>query len=157
MSYNSICFHYVFATRRRSETITPEYERELYAYIFGTCKNLASNPTKKQYRNLKLLRINGISNHIHLLISAHTSFDMEDFPRDIKRSSSYWLNTQKEKFPKWEGWSKKYGVFTVSAHEKDMIVNYIKGQKTHHLGQSFEEEMCALAGIPEIDISEFDE
>lgn len=47
------------------------------------------------------------------------------------------------KFPLFEGWQDKYGAFTYSVREKDMIINYIKNQKEHHKTESF---MMSLGG-----------
>ncbi len=40
MSYTTSYYHIVFRTFRSEMTILAEYERELYAYIYGIAKNL---------------------------------------------------------------------------------------------------------------------
>ena len=38
MSHISLTYHIVWRTKRSQRTITEEHERDLYAYIFGICK-----------------------------------------------------------------------------------------------------------------------
>ncbi|MDQ6761892.1 MAG: transposase [Bacteroidota bacterium] len=48
------------------------------------------------------------------------------------------------KFPLFEGWQDGYGVYTYSAREKDMIINYVKNQKEHYKAESFYDEYKRL-------------
>ncbi|MDQ6762539.1 MAG: hypothetical protein M3015_07915, partial [Bacteroidota bacterium] len=54
-----------------------------------------------------------------------------------------WMK-QSGKFPEFEGWQDKYGAFTYSIREKDMIINYIKNQKEHHKTENFYDEFKRL-------------
>ena len=56
-SYRQIIYHIVFRTKNGESTISNEYKKELYAYIYGIIKN----------KNCFLYRINGVENHIHIL------------------------------------------------------------------------------------------
>lgn len=47
-------------------------------------------------------------------------------------------------FPEFEGWQDRYGAFTYSIREKDMIINYIKNQKEHHKVENFYAEFKRL-------------
>lgn len=114
----------------RSKTIPHEYSEELYRYIWGICKN----------RNSKLLRINGIENHIHLLVDIHPSIALSSFCGELKRTASLWLKSN-PKFPYFVGWGKEYYGFSVSQSHKNYIVEYIKNQRTHHSTLTFEDEM----------------
>ena len=42
------------------------------------------------------------------------------------------------------GWGKEYAAFSCSYSSKDVIINYLKGQRQHHHGTSFEQELKAL-------------
>jgi putative transposase len=128
-SYRQNLHHLVFHTKSNQPTIKEESSKDLYNYIWGIVKN----------KNSKLLQINGIENHIHLLVDIHSSIALADFMRDLKSSSSTWIK-ESGKFPDFIGWAEGYGSFTVSYQDKDRVIGYIKKQKEHHATVTFEEE-----------------
>ena len=115
MAYRQIFYQIVFGTKHRKPTINKEFETDLYKYIYGIIKN----------KNCKLYRINGIEDHIHIMSDLHPTVCLSDYIKDIKVASSLWMK-ESGKFPLFEGWQEKYGAFTYSIREKDMIINYIK-------------------------------
>lgn len=60
--------------------------------------------------------------------------------RELKASSSKWAKRHSPKF----AWQRRYGAFTVSPSVADKVRAYIKNQKNHHVGQSFEDEYLEL-------------
>jgi len=125
-SYRQIFYQIVFGTKSRKPTIANAYEKELYQYISGIIKN----------KNCKLYRINGMQDHVHIMSDLHPSVCLSDYVKDIKVASSLWMKGN-GKFAAFEGWQDKYGAFTYSVREKDMIINYIKDQKEHHKSENF--------------------
>ncbi|MDE6125349.1 MAG: transposase [Muribaculaceae bacterium] len=103
MSKTSAIYHIVINTYCRKMTIPEIHKRELYQYIFGIIRN----------RNCGLYRINGIGNHIHMLVELHPSVALATLLQNIKQSSSIWLK-QNDNFPRFEGWGKEYFAFTYS-------------------------------------------
>ena len=67
-----------------------------------------------------LFAINGIENHIHLLINLHPSVRLSDLVRDIKLSTSQWIKQNRDLFPQFAGWGKEYGAFTYALRDKEM-------------------------------------
>ena len=133
MSYIQTLYHIVLRTYDSKRTIYEAHERELYGYIFGFCKK----------RGVKLFRIGGMPDHLHLLVSIPSSISLAQYVRDLKTSSSKWLKANPS-FPWFEGWSKEYGAFSYAYRDKDMIVNYIMKQKEHHRVKTFAEEYRAF-------------
>jgi REP element-mobilizing transposase RayT len=111
--------------------------------MFGIVKN----------KNSFLYRINGIEDHIHMLVDLHPNYALADFMREIKTSSSIWVK-QSGKFSNFEGWADGYAALTYSYRDKDMIVNYIKNQQEHHYKESFEAELRRLLKENGIEIDE---
>ena len=132
-SYRQIYYQIVFGTKYRKPTITPQYDNDLYRYIWGIIKN----------KKCKLYRINGIQDHIHIMSDLHSSICLADYVQDIKVASSIWMK-ETGKFPAFEGWQDGYGAFTYSIRERDMIINYIKKQKAHHKKENFYNEYKRL-------------
>lgn len=133
MAYRQIFYHIVFGTKNREATIAEEYCEELYKYIWGIIKN----------KNCKLYRISGIEDHIHIFSYLHPATSLADYVKDIKIASGIWMK-ECGKFPKFKGWQDKYGAFTYSIKEKDIIINYVRSQKEHHKQESFYDEFKRL-------------
>ncbi|PYK58246.1 MAG: hypothetical protein DME21_16070 [Verrucomicrobia bacterium] len=47
-------------------------------------------------------------------------------------------------FPEFTHWQEGYGAFTVAHHDKDAVIEYIKGQPDHHKKLSFRDELREL-------------
>lgn len=134
MSTVKAIYHVVINTKNRQKTIPEANKRELYKYIYGIIVS----------HGCKLLRMNGVENHVHILLQMHPSVALADLMHEIKRSSSLWLKRLPTKFPNFMGWGKEYAAFTCSYREQSSIIEYIKGQETHHRVSSFEEELISL-------------
>jgi len=128
-SYRQIFYHHVLGTKGRRPTIPESHCEELYKYIWGIVKN----------KGCILYRINGISDHIHLLTDLPPAICLADLIKDTKIASSKWMKANKD-FPNWKGWADGYGSFTLSLREKDRVIDYIKRQKEHHQKESFLDE-----------------
>ena len=138
MGYFRLYYNIVFRTRNRINSIDERYEKDLYTYIFSICKN----------KDVTLVRINGTPCHVHILIRTHSSFNLSDFVRDMKRASSIMMKSNPH-FPLFDGWGERYACDTVSLHEIETIRNYIIRQKEHHKRISFEDELKQIFGITE--------
>ncbi len=134
MSKTNCLFHIVICTKNRKATIPEDHKRELYAYIFGIIKA----------KNCKLFRMNGVANHVHMLIELHPTVALSTLVRDIKRSSSIWLSNN-QNFPDFDGWAHEYFAFSKSFEDKQMVYNYILNQEQHHNLVSFDDEVQTFA------------
>lgn len=140
MSAVTAIYHIVINTHKREMTLPLDSCDNLYRYIARVVQNTQST----------LLSINGIENHIHLLVNLHPSVCVADLVRDIKLSTNQWIKQNKEAFPNFVGWGKEYGAFTYALRDKEMVANYIRNQRTHHQRETFEDEYrkhLANAGI----------
>jgi REP element-mobilizing transposase RayT len=128
-SYRQILYHIVFCTYCRQEVLPREYHEELYKYIWGIINN----------RGCVLYRINGTENHIHILSDLNPMVCLSDYIKEIKTASNRWMK-QSGHFPYFQHWAEGSCALTYNLRDKDMIANYIKRQKEHHLQESFEDE-----------------
>ena len=129
MNYTQLYYHVVLRAYHNQNVINEEHEKELYAYIYGMCKK----------RDVNLLRIGGMPNHVHLFVTLPSMLPVAKFVQEIKSVSSVWLKNNLH-FPNFDHWSKEYAAFTYSIRDKDMIINYIRNQKDHHRKVTFQEE-----------------
>ena len=138
-TYTQLYFHIVFAVKGRKNHISKSWEDELYKYITGIITN----------KNQKLMIINGVANHIHLLIGTKPNCNLSDLVRDVKANSSKWINEKNFVKGKFE-WQTGFGAFTVSQSGIVNVINYIKKQEEHHKIKSFKEEYIDFLNAYEI-------
>lgn len=144
MAYYQLYYHIVFRTKDSVSAIAIDYEKLLYKYVLGFLSN----------KECKLLRIGGMPDHVHMLVSIPPSISIADCMRDLKSASHKFLREHVDKFPLFYGWAKSYCVLTCSSTSKDAVFNYIKNQKEHHKKTSFRNELLSL--FREYEMSEED-
>ncbi len=139
-TYSKLYFHVVFAVNGRRNHVSPKWKDDLYKYITGVVTN----------KDQKLMIINGVPNHIHILLGTKPNCNLSDLVRDIKANSSRWINEKGLIDGKFE-WQSGFGAFTVSQTHKDVVINYIKNQKEHHRIKTFKEEYIEILRSYEIE------
>ena len=130
MSAVTAIYHIVINTHYRQMTLPMASSDQLYRYIARVV----------QSHDSILFAVNGIENHIHLLVQLHPSVSLSDLVRDIKLSTGQWMKKNRDLFPQFAGWGKEYGAFTYALRDKEMVANYIRNQRIHHQRESFEDE-----------------
>ncbi|MCX8480433.1 MAG: IS200/IS605 family transposase, partial [Sediminibacterium sp.] len=128
-TYSQLYVHVVFAVKYRANLISPKWKPILYQYITGIISN------KKQ----KLMVINGMPDHLHILIGLKPDCNLSDLIRDIKSNSSRWVNQNNYVVEKFE-WQNGFGAFTVGQSQIKTVVQYILNQEEHHRKKTFKEE-----------------
>jgi REP element-mobilizing transposase RayT len=81
-TFSQIYIQTVFAVSGRISLITSDFKEELHKYITGIV-------TKQ---GQKLISINGMPDHLHILIGLKPSMALANLVRDIKSDSSEWIN-----------------------------------------------------------------
>ena len=133
MSKVTSLHHIVFCTKHRKMSLPREHLRDVFSLIWTLVKGQHS----------LLLRIGGISNHIHMLVDLNPSVALSQFVREIKARSSGWLRSD-GRFPQFESWAREYFAASVGIDARDAIINYINAQETHHRVTGFDEELRNL-------------
>ncbi len=128
-TFSQITIHLIFAVRNRESQISDSFQEMLHKYIAGIIKN------QKQ----KLLIINSMPDHIHILIGMSPSICLSDLVREIKSESSRFINENKLSRFKFF-WQEGYGAFSYSRSQRENVINYILNQKVHHKKKTFKEE-----------------
>ena len=132
-TFSQIYIQTVFAVSGRLSLITPDFKEELHKYITGIVRK----------QDQKLISINSMPDHLHILIGLRPSMALADLVRDIKSDSSDWVN--KKKFARGKfGWQEGYGAFSYGHSQLDMIIRYIHDQEKHHRRRSFKNEYLSL-------------
>ncbi len=113
--------HFVWATRKREWFITEEIEPHLHRYLRHKCQEMG----------VHLHALNGMPDHVHLVVSLPMSLAPADFLETIKGTSAHFVNH----VPGLKGclyWQPGYGALTFAAHDFKRVARYVDRQKAHH-------------------------
>ncbi|QYO62464.1 IS200/IS605 family transposase [Leptolyngbya sp. 7M] len=113
-------YHLVWATYNRLPLISEASESELYCRITSKCESM----------ECRLYAIGGIADHVHLVVSIPPKLAVAEFARQIKGSSSRFMN---QRYPICQfAWQREYGVFSLGSKQLDQAITYVQNQKSHH-------------------------
>ncbi len=139
-TYSNLLVHAVWSTKNRQPFITKDIKTRLHGYLRSAIDDSGA----------KLLFINGVEDHVHLLFVTPLTLLIPDLLEKVKPASTKWLQ---KTFPQTKefSWQTGYGAFSVGKSNLQQVINYIANQEEHHKNVSFEEEFIFLLeaqGIP---------
>ena len=132
-TYTQIYIHVVFAVEGRQSLIAPEHNDELQKYIAGIVSA----------QGQKLIAINNMPDHVHILLGLKPDLALSDLVRDIKANSSKFINQHRWVAGRF-GWQEGFGAFSHARSQLDTVIRYIQNQQKHHAKKSFREEYVEL-------------
>jgi putative transposase len=128
-TYTQIYIQFVFAVKHRQSLIHPSWKDELHKYITGIVKN----------NGHFVLCINSMPDHLHLFVILRTEQAVSHLMKDVKGSSSKWINDSGFLKGRFE-WQSGYGAFSYNRSDIQRVVNYIEKQEEHHKRSTFKME-----------------
>src|SRR5262245_19006746 len=132
-TFAQIYIHAVFAVAARQSLIDMTFKEELQKYIGGIFRN------KKQ----KLLAINCMPDHAHLLIGLKPDVALSGVVRDVKSDSTEFINRKRLVRGRFN-WQEGFGAFSYSHSQLTSVISYINNQEKHHAKESFKREYITL-------------
>jgi putative transposase len=142
-NFTQMYVHLIFAVKNRDAMLNKEIRARVFEYISAIITNM----------DQKSIIVNGVSNHVHILIGFNSSISISDTVHEIKRSSSLFIN--KEKLCKGKfAWQEGYGGFTYSRSQLDNVYRYIQNQEKHHEKSSFKSEYVQFLKKFEVEYDE---
>ncbi len=142
-TYTQIHMQFIFVVKFREGSISSSWKDELYKYITGIVQN----------HDHRMICINGMPDHIHLFIGMRPTQSVADLLREIKTSSSRWINERKLVKGKFE-WQSGYAAFSYSKSHVPRVINYIEKQEQHHRSITFNMEYKEFLKENEIEYNE---
>lgn len=142
-TYTQIHIQFIFAVKYKNGVILSLWKDEVYKYIAGITKN----------NKHKMISINEMPDHIHMLVGFRPSQSISNFMQDVKGSSSKWINEKqftKSKFEQQEG----YGAFSYGKSQIKSVIKYIENQECHHKKKTFKEEYLEFLNKFEVEYDE---
>jgi len=100
-TFTQIYIQAVFAVGMRQSLIRPDFKEELQKYITGIIRK----------KGQKLIQINSMPDHTHILIGMKPSIALSDLIRDVKSDSTEFINGKrwiKGRF----NWQEGFGAFS---------------------------------------------
>jgi putative transposase len=128
-TYTQLHIQYVFAVRFRKALINIEWQDRLHQYITGIF----------QKNNHKMLQINSMPDHIHILVGLRPNQSVSSIIQNVKTESSKWINREYSPGHPF-AWQEGFGAFSYSKCHVPRVIRYIKNQQKHHQQITFLEE-----------------
>jgi len=120
-TYTKLYIHLILIVWCRFYFLHEKHEEDIYRYISGII-------TKKGHKSII---INGMPDHLHILLGLKPSESIYDLVREIKKSSTNYID--KNRFVRGKfGWQKGYGAFSYIQTQLDTVYKYIANQKEHY-------------------------
>jgi REP element-mobilizing transposase RayT len=132
-TFTHLVTHVIFATKDRAPLINPDMKGDMYAYMGGIVREIGG----------KAIIINGMPDHVHLLLYLPPTSAIAEAVRVIKTNSSRWVHERRRDAGKF-AWQSGYGAFSVSRKAVSDVEHYIARQEEHHRKITFEEEFLAF-------------
>jgi REP element-mobilizing transposase RayT len=92
----------------------------------------------------KLLFMNGIEDHVHLLVAMPLTLLVPTLIEKIKPISTKWMNKTFSDLERKFRWQEGYGAFSVGKSNLQEVIKYIENQEEHHKAISYEEEYISF-------------
>ena len=142
-TYTQIHLHLIFAVQNRRSLIQNSWKDRLYGYITGIV----------QQHKHKMIIINGMPDHLHIVIGMRPTQSLSDLMQDIKGGSSKWINDNKLVAGKFQ-WHESYGAFSYGKSQLPKLIAYVKNQEEHHKKKTFVEEYKDFLNAFEVEYDE---
>ena len=131
-SMTRLFVHYVWGTWQREPWLTGEVRETAFNIIIAKCQALEA----------QVIALNGVEDHVHLLVKIPPTIPIAKLIADAKGTSSHAI---RQRWPtdafKWQD---GYGAFTIHETIVPTVRAYIANQQAHHLTFGTCDERAAL-------------
>jgi len=131
-TYTRIYVQIVFAVEWRQCLIDAQHKEEIHKYITGITRNDGQ----------KLIEVNSMPDHMHLLVGLKPDMALSDLVRDIKATSRF-INEQGWLRGRFR-WQEGFGAFSYSHSQLDSVIRYVRNQEKHHSRRTFRNEYIEM-------------
>ena len=142
-TYTKLYVHIIFSVRNREPLLRNSIRKEIFAYIGGIINNKGQKP----------LAINGVADHIYLLVGIKPDKSISELVREIKSNSSKYIKDNKL-CPVEFHWQEGFGAFSYGHSQLTTVINYILNQEEHHKKKGYTEEYKSFLKKFDVDYNE---
>lgn len=130
--------HVIWSVHRREALLTKPVRKVLFVHM----------QRDGEEKGLRIRQINGVEDHIHLLVQLMPSQNLIQVIRSIKTSSAQWLNDNKLLNADFQ-WEEGYSALSVSPSSVKQVKDYIDKQEEHHKTKTLDAELEAFIRLKE--------
>lgn len=127
-SYSALWVHLIWSTKNREPILVPSLKRAVYKVISEITTD----------HEICLDCINGVEDHVHLLVRLRTDQCIADVVKTIKGNSWDHFKDDPERYITWQD---GFAAFSVSPSHLKRVRSYIYNQEKHHQNRSFADEL----------------
>jgi len=135
----------------------------VYLFVHVICtvqgrERLLARPARKvlfvhmqkeaEEKGIKIVTVNGVDDHMHLLLQLMPSQNIVQVVKSIKALSSGWLNENKLLTDAFE-WEDNYYALSVSPSNVKQVKDFIEKQEEHHKTKTLDAELEAFVRLKE--------
>ena len=120
MPYWKLFYHFVWATRYRERVIAPTIEPVIHDLLRTKAASLGAT-----------VALNGMEDHIHLVVSVPPKLALADFIGKVKGAASATFN-KSGLLDRPLYWQEEYGILSFDQKRLPRYVTYVENQKAHH-------------------------
>jgi len=142
-TYTQLHIQFVFAVKYRASLIDASWKDRLHQFITAILQN----------NEHKLLQINGMPDHIHILAGIRPHQSISSIIQNVKAESARWINENRFTGSRFS-WQEGYGAFSYSKSHLPDVIRYIQQQEEHHKKKTFLDEYKAFLNAFEIEYDE---
>ena len=132
-TYTNLLTHIVFSTKDRLPYLRTERQDDVFAYMGGIVREMKGSA----------ININGVEDHVHMLVRLPASLATAKAVETVKTNSSRWIHEWRI-LHRTFAWQGGYAAFSVSESRADEVAQYITNQAEHHRKTTFQEELIAF-------------
>ena len=139
-TYSKIWVHVIWHTKNNQRLLSDRLSSQLYSHIveYACSKGYVVDS------------INGVADHIHVLVELKPKDSTSEFANAVKGESSHWINANRLTSVRF-AWQEGFSVFSVSESQVHRVRQYIARQEEHHRLKTFAEEIQELMVVHGID------
>jgi len=132
-TYTNLLTHIIFSTKDRLPYLHDRRRNDVFTYMGGIIREL----------NGSALNVNGVNDHVHLLVRLPALLAVARTVEIVKTNSSRWIHEGRV-LHRTFAWQAGYAAFSVSESQSEEVSKYITNQQEHHHKITFEEELLAF-------------
>ena len=125
MPYCQLFYHLVWSTKDRQPLLTPEVEPVIHNYLRAKAMGLGGT----------VFALNGIEDHVHLVVSIPPKIAVSRFIGQIKAVASTKFNKSQSDAPPFF-WQNEYGAFSFDSKRLPNYIAYVARQQHPHRPKS---------------------
>lgn len=132
-----IFLHVICCVHRREPLLGKPVRRVLFAHLQKDAEE----------KGIKVVAVNGVEDHVHMLLQLMPAQNLAQVLRTIKTESARWLNDTRLLNAEFE-WDETYAAYSVSPSSVRQVIDYIGRQEEHHQQKTLDSELEIFKAPP---------